>query len=728
MSYEHEPPRMEDASARRTAPRTTLDLGACDREPIHIPGSIQPHGLLLVADARARTVMGGAGDIEGRLAPDWLGVTLDTLLGQDMDAPLRDIPTHGAARLGFVAGRGETFEVMLHRAPQGLLVELEPEPEVRLGAAEVLARLDAAAVSFERAPDLRNLCAEAAAVFRRITGFDRVMIYQFLDDEAGTVLGEAKVKEMGSFLNHHFPGSDIPRQARALYVRNRVRVIPDVAYEPAPLRPAEAGLAQLDLSDVALRSVSPVHIQYLHNMGVGASASVSIVKDGVLWGLVACHHRTPRRLPYELRMACQSLAANLARQIRTREEAMQYRDRIRLRGAEDSLADYLSTDAPVEEVLVHHGDDLRRALGADGFAVVETDRVRTCGRCPDAATLRRIARWVEGRAQGRAFSTHTLPSLLPAAAECAALASGLAAVSLPGEGPLVLMWLRAEQVEVVNWAGNPHRDDPADPASLLTPRASFEAWTQTVRGQARAWSLAEVETIGRIGHAVLQARQTRRVRDLNRQLSATVVENELLLQHKDFLMREVNHRVQNSLQLVSSFLRLQSRRLGETEGATALAEAERRVAAVGLVHRQLYAGEQVESVDLSRYLIDLTREVTSALGHEWETHISLDVAPVLMAADRAVRLGLILTELVLNTAKYAYGGTPGPLRVALEQHRDRFRLIVADHGAGKTGERQGFGTIMIRAMVQGLDGVLTDEDNAPGLRTIVTAPVNPAGG
>ncbi|MFG1260385.1 sensor histidine kinase [Xanthobacter flavus] len=132
-------------------------------------------------------------------------------------------------------------------------------------------------------------------------------------------------------------------------------------------------------------------------------------------------------------------------------------------------------------------------------------------------------------------------------------------------------------------------------------------------------------------------------------------------------------------------------------------------------------------MDLSRYLIDLTNEVTSALGKEWEAHIMLDVAPVLMAADRAVRLGLILTELVLNTAKYAYGGAPGPLRVALEQHRDRFRLIVADHGSGKVGERQGFGTLMIKAMVQGLDGVIADEENAPGLRTIVTAPLCPSG-
>ncbi|MEP9354702.1 histidine kinase dimerization/phosphoacceptor domain -containing protein [Xanthobacter sp. KR7-65] len=718
---------MNEPLSRSPAPRPLVDPTACDREPIHIPGSIQPHGLLLVADLRTMTVVGGAGDLEGRLSPDWLGASLDALLGVDASAIARSAPIQGSARIGFVAGRGETFEALLHAMPQGLLVELEPAPDVSLGASEVLAALDAAAVSFERAPDLGNLCAEAAAVFRRLTGFDRVMIYQFLDDDAGVVLGEARDPEMGSFLNHHFPGSDIPRQARALYVRNRVRAIPDSVYVPAPLRPESAGLARLDLSDVALRSVSPVHLQYLANMGVGASASVSIVKDGMLWGLVACHHRTPRLLPYELRMACQSLASSLARQIRAREEAMQYRDRIRLRGAEDTLADRLSADASVEDVLVRHADDLRRALRADGFAVVQGSTVHASGRCPASASLHRLAEWVADRSPARAFSTHALTGEFPQASEFSALASGLAAISVPGDDPLVLLWFRAEHVEVVNWAGNPHAKSAAgDEKMELTPRASFEAWTQTVRGRARPWSVAEVETVSRLGHAVLQARQHRRIRDLNRQLSATVVENERLLQHKDFLMREVNHRVQNSLQLVSSFLRLQSRRLGTDAASGALAEAERRVAAVGLVHRQLYAGEQLESVDLSRYLIDLSAEVTSSLGAEWRSHIHLDLAPVLLAADRAVRLGLILTELVLNTAKYAYGGAPGPLHLRLDQHRDRFRLVVADRGRGKSGQRQGFGTIMIGAMVQGLGGTIEDEDNAPGLRTTVTAPILPA--
>jgi light-regulated signal transduction histidine kinase (bacteriophytochrome) len=194
-----------------------------------------------------------------------------------------------------------------------------------------LAGLDAAGSSFERAVDLRELCDRAAAAFRELTGFDRVMIYRFLDDDSGVVLAEARSAELGSFLNHHFPASDIPAQARSLYVRSRVRVIPDVGYEPAPLRPPGAACSRLDLGDIALRSVSPVHIQYLKNMGVAASASISIVKDGVLWGLIACHHHAPRQISYETRMTCRTLAGGLARQIRAKEEAGTYRKRSRSR-------------------------------------------------------------------------------------------------------------------------------------------------------------------------------------------------------------------------------------------------------------------------------------------------------------------------------------------------------------------------------------------------------------
>ena len=713
--------KMPDSTTDYTTNPTGLT--ECDREPIHIPGSIQPHGLLLLVDRESLVITAVAGDVEGRLAPSWQGRRLSEVLGHE--TLLEGISSVGAAhRLRPVHGTFETFDALARHVNHGLAVELEPAPKFPLSAAEILSELDMAATAFERAPDLLSLCGEAATVFRQLTGFDRVMIYQFLEDGAGVVLAEAKAAEVGSFLNHHFPASDIPQQARALYVRNRVRVIPDVNYIPAPLRPSTGEVEALDMSDIGLRSVSPIHLQYLRNMGVGASASISLVRDGALWGLIACHNRTQRPLPYELRVAGQTLAGGLSRQIRAKEEALQYRERIRLRAAEDETVSRLSGDEPLEKLLSASGNELRMSLRADGFAVVSRSVVDRVGTAPADEDIRRIAEWVTDRGQHRAFSTHALGELFPTTAQVAAVASGLLAVTITGDDPIVLLWFRAEQIEVVNWAGNPHKELSADPQAALTPRASFAAWSETVRGRSRRWSLVECETVTRLARSVIEARQSRRIRELNRQLTVTVAENEQLLQHKDYLMREVNHRVQNSLQLVSSFLRLQARAHGGTAANPDLEDAQRRIAAVALVHRQLYGAEHEESVDLARYLSDLCQELTGSMGgEEWSPHIHMDFAPVLVAADRAVRIGLILTELVLNTAKYAYGGSAGPVFLALEQHDDRLRLIVADVGVGKKGVREGFGTKMLVAMVRSLEGTLDETDNAPGLRTTVTAPI-----
>ncbi|MEJ8628978.1 GAF domain-containing protein [Sphingomonas sp. I4] len=180
-----------------------------------------------------------------------------------------------------------------HRvAGERVLIELEPGiVDAPWGKGSALSWIDAAVTSFERTADLPMLFDRAATTFQMLTGFDRVMLYRFLDEDAGRVVAEARSANLPSFLHHHFPASDIPKQARALYVRNKTRSIPDVDYVPAPIRPE--GFETLDLSDVSLRSVSPVHVRYLKNMGVAASASISIVKDGLLWGMIACHHYTP---------------------------------------------------------------------------------------------------------------------------------------------------------------------------------------------------------------------------------------------------------------------------------------------------------------------------------------------------------------------------------------------------------------------------------------------------
>lgn len=696
-------------------------LTVCDREPIHIPGSIQPYGQMIVAHGTTFDVVGSAGltdpafeDAIGRPIGDFIGQHHGSRLSQ-----LRD----GLNVLGTVQTDVAAYDAVAFASGDYIVIELTPQlsgPELD---ATFLAELEDLSSGFERSVSFNDLFQKAAYAFRDLTGYGRVMIYRFIDTDAGVVVGESLDDTASSFMNHHFPATDIPKQARALYIRNRIRVIADVSYTPAPITGSE-DFTSLDLSDSSLRSVSPVHIRYLGNMGVGASASVSIVKDGMLWGMVACHHHKPRALPLTIRLACQSLATDLSRQIRAREDVEIYRERIRLRSQEDVALSHLGADSTLTEFFAEAGDKVAALLQADGFAAVQGGDLFMTGRCPDPIDIRDLADYVRLPAAVQTFASHNLSGIYAKAAAYKEQTSGVIAVTMSTEVPTILMWFRAEHLQTVVWAGNPHKDVPLDPAATLNPRTSFADWTEQVSGHAKPWTHGEEVAAGRIVRMMLEARNNRRVRELNREISLTLKENESLMRQKDFLLREVNHRVQNSLSLVAAFLRMQAREASDDVKAQ-LSEAENRLKAVSLVHRRLHQNDSGEILDLARYLDDLCIELKASIGDVWSKHLETSFTPILIATDRAISVGLILNELVVNVTKYAYRGNAGPITISLEQHRDSFRLIVADNGVGMDGtvKGTGFGTRMLSALVERLNGHLDLENNRPGTRAVLTAPI-----
>ncbi|GAA0869709.1 HWE histidine kinase domain-containing protein [Brevundimonas basaltis] len=699
-----------------------LILSDCDREPIHTPEAIQPHGLLLVLDGDLKVIReaGRLGPITGK--ETWLGVAITSLLGDAVAERLAAVA--GAAGEG-LAGRWRganrlEYDVIARSGGEAMIVELEQSSHAAQLGIELIGRLDAAAAALERAGTVRAVCEAAAGSFRSLTGFDRIMIYRFLDDAAGQVVAESRSDEVESFQNHHFPATDIPRQARALYLRNPVRVIPDSNYEPQPLSPAVGD--PLDMSDCALRSVSPVHLQYLRNMGVRASASVSIIIDGELWGLVACHSPRPQLLPFELRAAATNLARSLARQIKARSEAELYRERTRLRRLEDELVGRLGADRPLEESLADHARDLADLVDADGVVVVGGGQTYRFGVTPPTDGIALIADWVALQPGLRPLVTHALGRLHPEAEAWHAEASGLLGVHLQGEQPVTLLWFRAEIVETVRWAGNPSTAVKQGPSGALTPRASFVAWTESVRGRSRRWSPSEVESALRLRDALMDFTAVGRLRNLNRTLRASLDERDLKLEQQEFLIREVNHRVQNSLTLVSSFLGLQARQ-AEPEVQRQLAEARRRIRAVSAVHSRLYRVEASATIDLARYFAELIEELGGSMGADWTAQLDHHLVPISVEAGRAVTLGLVLTELIINAQKYAYGGQPGSIRIQLEETGGKLRLAVEDSGKGGHAAGKGFGSMMIDRLVAQLGGEIDYSDVNPGLRVTLRAPI-----
>lgn len=696
-----------------------LDLTACDREPIHIPGAIQPHGALvgLDADGVVRAAAGRTGE--------FLGAEPGDLLGDPLPPALAAALPEGSGFAGAVrTPEGHDLDMTRYQAGSLDMLEFEIRTAAWLSGIALLQALEQATASLDSAHDESMLCDRAAQGFRTLTGFDRVMVYRFLEDGAGRVVGESKQPNLASFMNHHFPASDIPRQARALYLRNLIRIIPDSAYDPAPILAQGVEPGSIDLTDSVLRSVSPIHLEYLQNMGVAASASASVVIDGQLWGLVALHNMTPRLLPNETRAVCRMLAGVLARRLKHFADVEAHAARTRLTAAREAMMEEIAARDDGMEGLEAHLLDLVDAAAADGVALCLPDRILTAGSTPPAAVLPELRDWAIEMAGEGVYATETLGVAWPAADAFAKPASGLMAATLE-QGLGAVLWFRAEEIETVRWAGDPHKAVEPRAGATLNPRTSFEEWKQTVRGRARRWTPVEIESADRLRRDIEDLGRSRDLKRSNEELTAAVASRDEALAQKDFMLKEVNHRIQNNLQLVASFLSLQRRESKDEATRAHLDEAMRRLRAVGLVHRRLYRSELVQAVDMERYLEELIGELKTSLGPEWGNLLQLEAHPIDIPTDRAVAIGLVLTELVINVAKYAYGGKPGPVEVDFAHTGGELILTVADQGRGRPpmeSSGEGFGTRMMRALVAQLGGTLTYTDNLPGARAMLVAP------
>jgi chemotaxis family two-component system sensor kinase Cph1 len=519
------------------------DLLNCEREQIHLAGSIQPHGALLLIREDDNVVIQASGNTSGFLGLDGpvIGKSLEEIPG-DLAERLRphlSDPLHEIVRgIRCHIGRGRhSFDCLLHRPlGGGFIVELE-----RAGPPVELSRhLEHALQAIMAATTSRALCDETARIFKALTGYDRVMVYRFDDEGHGEVLSEAKEPTLEPFLGNRYPATDIPQIARRLYERNRVRLLQDVEYTPAPLTPLLSPITgdHLDMSLCFLRSSSPIHVQYLKNMGVRGTLVVSLLVNRKLWGLVSCHHYTPRFIHFEQRAVCELLAEAVATRMAALESFVQAQAEFSVRRLEQQMIRVISKEGDWRNGLFDRAGALLEPLGATGAALLFEGEIRTVGEVPSTASLREIGLWLDGqRLDGQRFNGQTPDGQRPDgqrpdgqrpdgqrpdgephsgliataafgrdAPEFAALmpiASGLLAVpisSVPGE---YLVWLRPERVQTVTWGGNPFEPPPAgdDPATL-SPRRSFAQWHQLVEATSEAWSPADLATARLIGETV----------------------------------------------------------------------------------------------------------------------------------------------------------------------------------------------------------------------------------
>ena len=671
-------------------------LANCADEPIRFPGAIQPHGLLLTLTEPALQIIQVSANVETLLAraPESLiGQPLHSLIGAEHTAhvleALQQAAFSEAAPLRFELN-GTEFEGLLHRHQGVLILELEIhvknfQPRNVAGVNTHLGRM---LQRLQAATTLQALYDISVKEIQAMTGYDRVLIYRFEEEGHGQVIAEASDPSMEVFNGLFFPASDIPEQARELYRTNWLRIIPNADYQPVPLVPKLRPDTQtpLDLSFATLRSVSPIHCQYMKNMGVLSSMSISLLKGDKLWGLISCGNRQPLHVPHELRMACQTIGQVLSLQISAMETLELTRQREEKVEALARLNQAM-VDSPqnVFDGLAQQPATLMALVNAGGIAIIEDKQLHRYGNCPAPEEIRTLHKWLQARGEP-VFASHHLSSVYPPAAQYQSVASGVLAMSLPKPVDNGVLWFRPEVKENINWSGDPRKPldlETSDAGMRLRPRTSFEIWKVEMAGISTKWSHGDRFAANDLRRSALEndlARQVRR--------------EQAAVQARDDLVAVVSHDLRNPMTVISMLCGMMQKTFS-SEGAhtsrrisTAIDTMQQATARMNTLLEDLL---DTSKIDAGRYSItpqalevghifEEAQALLSPLAHDKDISISFQADPDLRIHADPERLFQVLSNLVGNAIKF----TPrmGTVGVHAKSVGDEIVFIVRDSGEG----------------------------------------------
>lgn len=478
------------------------------------------------------------------------GLWIADLLGDDVIHDIRNAVAAApeASRPAVIAHlrlpNGQHFDVAVHRQKQGAILEFEPSfrrtQPLQL-AREMIGRV-------KDINDIDLLITSSAKLVRTVLGYDRVMVYRFEEDGSGKVASEAKRHDLESFLGQYFPATDIPRQARILYMQNPIRVISDARGLRVDLLPqAEERAAPLDLSFAHLRSVSPIHCEYLRNMGVSASMSISIIVDDRLWGLIACHHYAPKTLTMSERIAAEMFGEFFSLHLLALKQKRKLDISNEARRSLDRFLQAASHRSDLDDILTAALPEFQTLFACDGVGLLMNGRWTAIGSTPPPGTEGDFARFITEVADGRIWSTKTLSEVYPPAAAYFENVSGVMAVPLSHLPRDYIFFFRKERLQTLNWAGNPEKTYETGPlGDRLTPRKSFALWKETVQRQATPWRDSDFEIAEAIRSATVEI---------------VLRHNELMEEERSksdvrqrMLNEELNHRVKNILAVIKSLV------------------------------------------------------------------------------------------------------------------------------------------------------------------------------
>jgi PAS domain S-box-containing protein len=534
---------------------TTIDLSNCDREPIHIPGKIQPFGFLLAVDIHTLTVTqcsNNTGEHIGILPQAILGRPLSDLLA---DYSLAQIKTALAnEQLAFINPielefqNRSSYQSVLHIRQQGvLIIECETEGKRYLQSTDYYSTINHLMQSLKACHRVPDLCDMLARNIRRITSYDRVMVYRFDEEWNGKVIAESRRLDLHSFYGHHFPSTDIPVQARKLYLTNMLRMIPNVDYVPVELVPQinPQTKEMLDLSNSFLRSVSPIHVEYLQNMGVKATLVISIIIHDKLWGLLTCHHYSVKFIDSRLRMLLEHVGSLAAYQIEMVENSSAQQHYLKVQSYEKEIIKHIARERNLITGLSYDLSLLLKLNSASGVIIWWENNSSGTGLLPPKEVVREIVNWLFIHHSENIFYTDCLKKYFPIAEKYVSIASGILAIRLSKYEKRYIIWFKPETIQTIAWGGNPAEKVllmPEDDGFRLSPRKSFAKWEETVRNRAVKWEHSEIQQAHNFRNFLIEqiANQSAQLERQNMELNLKVEEKVLEIKKAYVQLQNIN--------------------------------------------------------------------------------------------------------------------------------------------------------------------------------------------
>ncbi|MCY7399059.1 MAG: GAF domain-containing protein [Sphingomonas bacterium] len=703
------------------SPEESIDLSNCEREPIHQLGRIQPAGFLIAISSDwviARV---------SENAPKFLNKTIETLLGASLQKVIGPEAVHVIRnRLTILRGddmierafgvhlnsSGPLFDIAIHLVGEEVIIEFEPSEDE--GAISPGSLIRSMIVRLQATESFDKFTREAARQVRALSGFDRVMIYKFDAEASGKVIAEAAASGMTPFLGLQFPASDIPKQARALYKRNWLRLIADINDPGVAIVPVlnPEGLP-LDLSMSTLRAVSPIHLEYLRNMGVQASMSISILCQGKLWGLIACHHLVPRQVSFERRSAAELFAQMFSLLIENRERDEEVEYEREARSLHNQLMSSMASEASVFDNLSDFTERVRELIPCDGIGLWIDEEITLKGITPTREEFLGIVRFLHSSVASQIYSTVQLGKHYRPAQDYVQRCAGVLAIPISRMPRDYLVFFRHEAKQTVTWGGDPTKPVEVGPNGIrLTPRKSFEAWQETVHGKSLPWTDAELRAAESLRVTLLEV--------ILRLSDNAQKDRDRAAQKQELLIAELNHRVRNILSLIRGLV--SQGRTGTDTVDDFAAVLGGRVQALARAHDQITK----QHWGPGSLALLIQTEAGAFLGERVD-RVRITGTDVALKPQAFSTLALVIHELMTNAVKYgALCDHHGVVEIGWDfDSTDRLAIEWREIGgpAVQAPTRRGFGsTIIERSIPHELKGEADVEYRLAGLHARLVIP------